>query len=166
MQNTISTASWCFWGSVINSRYSTVYHIIYISCVCMFSSVPVAWRTDFVAESKEAEAKINSLKTWIRNNDFKVTEKWVQYICFVSTVSIYVFIFALLHILSVIPVNGVGWWMESPIWKAWRTLGRRCWRISGKPYSSSLWRSDYDQNMKRTVFVLFFRSFVFMGATQ
>ncbi|XP_073705050.1 telomerase protein component 1 isoform X2 [Garra rufa] len=40
------------------------------------SSVPVAWRTDFVAESKEAEAKMNSLKTWIRNNDFKVTENY------------------------------------------------------------------------------------------
>ncbi|RXN33639.1 telomerase component 1 [Labeo rohita] len=40
------------------------------------SSVPVAWRTDFVAESKEAEAKMNSLKTWIRKNDFKVTENY------------------------------------------------------------------------------------------
>ncbi|RXN37538.1 telomerase component 1 [Labeo rohita] len=40
------------------------------------SSVPVAWRTDFVAESKEAEAKMNSLKTWIWNNDFKVTENY------------------------------------------------------------------------------------------
>ncbi|XP_016365537.1 telomerase protein component 1-like isoform X2 [Sinocyclocheilus rhinocerous] len=40
------------------------------------SSVPVAWRTDFVAESKEAEAKMNSLKTWIRNSDFKVTENY------------------------------------------------------------------------------------------
>ncbi|XP_016136061.1 telomerase protein component 1-like [Sinocyclocheilus grahami] len=40
------------------------------------SSVPVAWRTDFVAESKEAEAKMNSLKTWIRNNDFKVAENY------------------------------------------------------------------------------------------
>ncbi|KTF83126.1 hypothetical protein cypCar_00048991, partial [Cyprinus carpio] len=41
----------------------------------LVSSVPMAWRADFVAESKEAEAKMNSLKTWIRNNDFKVTEK-------------------------------------------------------------------------------------------
>ncbi|KAK2900722.1 hypothetical protein Q8A67_008837 [Cirrhinus molitorella] len=40
------------------------------------SSVPVAWRTDFVAESKEAEAKMNSLKKWIQNNDFKVTENY------------------------------------------------------------------------------------------
>ncbi|XP_048050287.1 telomerase protein component 1-like isoform X2 [Megalobrama amblycephala] len=40
------------------------------------SSVPVAWRTDFVAESKEAEAKMNSLKTWIQNNEFKVTENY------------------------------------------------------------------------------------------
>ncbi|XP_051725958.1 telomerase protein component 1 [Ctenopharyngodon idella] len=40
------------------------------------SSVPVAWRTDFVAESKEAEAKMNSLKTWIHNNEFKVTENY------------------------------------------------------------------------------------------
>ncbi|KTF83124.1 hypothetical protein cypCar_00047657, partial [Cyprinus carpio] len=39
-------------------------------------SVPMAWRTDFVAESKEADAKMNSLKTWIRNNDFKVTENY------------------------------------------------------------------------------------------
>ncbi|KAK7159508.1 hypothetical protein R3I94_005751 [Phoxinus phoxinus] len=40
------------------------------------SSVPVAWRTDFVAESKEAEAKMNSLKTWIQNHEFKVTENY------------------------------------------------------------------------------------------
>ncbi|KTF72846.1 hypothetical protein cypCar_00038029 [Cyprinus carpio] len=40
------------------------------------SSVPVAWRTDFVAESKEAEAKMNNLKTWIRNSNFKVTENY------------------------------------------------------------------------------------------
>ncbi|XP_059419370.1 telomerase protein component 1 isoform X2 [Carassius carassius] len=40
------------------------------------SSVPVAWRTDFVAESKEAEAKMNSLKTWIWNSNFKVTENY------------------------------------------------------------------------------------------
>uniref|UniRef100_A0A671RMS4 Telomerase-associated protein 1 n=1 Tax=Sinocyclocheilus anshuiensis TaxID=1608454 RepID=A0A671RMS4_9TELE len=53
-----------------------IFNIIYILCICMFSSVPVAWRTDFVAESKEAEAKINSLKTWIRNSDFKVTENY------------------------------------------------------------------------------------------
>uniref|UniRef100_A0A8C2K428 TROVE domain-containing protein n=1 Tax=Cyprinus carpio TaxID=7962 RepID=A0A8C2K428_CYPCA len=50
---------------------------IYLNFMCfMFSSVPMAWRTDFVAESKEAEAKMNSLKTWIRNNDFKVTENY------------------------------------------------------------------------------------------
>ncbi|KAL1280682.1 hypothetical protein QQF64_015282 [Cirrhinus molitorella] len=40
------------------------------------SSVPVAWRTDFVAESKEAEAKMNSLKTWIQNSNFKVTANY------------------------------------------------------------------------------------------
>ncbi|XP_039510590.1 telomerase protein component 1 [Pimephales promelas] len=40
------------------------------------SSVPVAWKTDFVAESKEAEAKMSSLKTWILNNKFKVTENY------------------------------------------------------------------------------------------
>ncbi|KAA0719495.1 Telomerase protein component 1 [Triplophysa tibetana] len=39
-------------------------------------SVPVAWKTDFVAESREAEAKMNSLKTWIRDNHFKVTENY------------------------------------------------------------------------------------------
>ncbi|XP_051989952.1 telomerase protein component 1 isoform X1 [Xyrauchen texanus] len=39
-------------------------------------SVPVAWKTDFAAESKEAEAKMNSLKTWIRSNKFKVTENY------------------------------------------------------------------------------------------
>nr|XP_055057550.1 telomerase protein component 1-like [Misgurnus anguillicaudatus] len=39
-------------------------------------SVPVAWKTDFVAESKEAEAKMDSLKTWIRDNEFKVTENY------------------------------------------------------------------------------------------
>ncbi|XP_056599066.1 telomerase protein component 1 isoform X2 [Triplophysa dalaica] len=39
-------------------------------------SVPVAWKTDFVAESSEAEAKMNSLKTWTREKHFKVTENY------------------------------------------------------------------------------------------
>ncbi|XP_057189566.1 telomerase protein component 1 [Triplophysa rosa] len=39
-------------------------------------SVPVAWKTDFVSESREAEAKMNSLKTWTRDNHFKVTENY------------------------------------------------------------------------------------------
>lgn len=39
-------------------------------------SVPAAWRTDFVAESKEAEAKMNSLKTWIQSSEFKVKENY------------------------------------------------------------------------------------------
>uniref|UniRef100_A0A8C1N922 TROVE domain-containing protein n=1 Tax=Cyprinus carpio TaxID=7962 RepID=A0A8C1N922_CYPCA len=61
-------------SSVIFSRYSMSF---YLHFMCfMFSSVPMAWRTDFVAESKEADAKMNSLKTWIRNNDFKVTENY------------------------------------------------------------------------------------------
>lgn len=39
--------------------------------------VPVAWKSDFVAESKEAECKMASLKRSIRASGVKVTEKWV-----------------------------------------------------------------------------------------
>ncbi|XP_077088615.1 telomerase protein component 1 [Siphateles boraxobius] len=49
---------------------------LYFRSPHLTSSVPVAWRTDFVAESKEAEAKMNSLKTWIQNNEFKVTDNY------------------------------------------------------------------------------------------
>lgn len=40
-------------------------------------SIPVAWRSDFVAESKHAESKMASLKSRLRNSEVKVTEKWV-----------------------------------------------------------------------------------------
>ncbi|XP_035489691.2 telomerase protein component 1 [Scophthalmus maximus] len=39
-------------------------------------SVPVAWRSDFVPESKEAESKMASLKSGIRASDVKVTENY------------------------------------------------------------------------------------------
>ncbi|KAI4809966.1 hypothetical protein KUCAC02_018817 [Chaenocephalus aceratus] len=39
-------------------------------------SVPVAWRSDFVAESKEAESKMASLKERIRQSEVKVTENY------------------------------------------------------------------------------------------
>ncbi|XP_034559516.1 telomerase protein component 1-like [Notolabrus celidotus] len=39
-------------------------------------SVPVAWRSHFVAESKEAESKIKSLKDMIRDHGMKVTENY------------------------------------------------------------------------------------------
>ncbi|XP_031721049.1 telomerase protein component 1 [Anarrhichthys ocellatus] len=39
-------------------------------------SVPVAWRSDFVPESKEAESKMASLKTRIRASEVKVTENY------------------------------------------------------------------------------------------
>lgn len=38
-------------------------------------SVPVAWRSDFVPESKEAESKMGALKRNIRTSEVKVTEK-------------------------------------------------------------------------------------------
>lgn len=40
--------------------------------------MPEAWKDDFAAESAETAAKMNELKEWIRNNDFRVTEKSVQ----------------------------------------------------------------------------------------
>ncbi|KAK2822733.1 hypothetical protein Q5P01_022798 [Channa striata] len=40
------------------------------------NSVPVAWRSDFVPESKEAESKMTSLKNSIRASDVKVTEDY------------------------------------------------------------------------------------------
>uniref|UniRef100_A0A8C7V7G8 TROVE domain-containing protein n=1 Tax=Oryzias sinensis TaxID=183150 RepID=A0A8C7V7G8_9TELE len=39
-------------------------------------SIPVAWRSNFVAESKEAEEKIKSLKTRLSSSDVKVTENY------------------------------------------------------------------------------------------
>lgn len=46
------------------------------SIVSLFlRSVPVAWKSDFVPESKEAESKMAALKSRIRASDVKVTEK-------------------------------------------------------------------------------------------
>ncbi|XP_036453087.1 telomerase protein component 1-like [Colossoma macropomum] len=42
----------------------------------LVSSVPVAWRADFTAESRESEAKMDELKEWIRTNQFRVTENY------------------------------------------------------------------------------------------
>ncbi|XP_026229628.1 telomerase protein component 1-like isoform X2 [Anabas testudineus] len=39
-------------------------------------SVPVAWRSDFVPESKEAETKMSSLKNRIRDSGVKLTENY------------------------------------------------------------------------------------------
>ncbi|XP_018533631.1 telomerase protein component 1 [Lates calcarifer] len=39
-------------------------------------SVPVAWKSDFVPESKEAESKMAALKSRIRASDVKVTENY------------------------------------------------------------------------------------------
>ncbi|TKS79483.1 Telomerase protein component 1 [Collichthys lucidus] len=39
-------------------------------------SVPVAWRSDFVPESKEAESKMGALKRSIRTSEVKVTENY------------------------------------------------------------------------------------------
>lgn len=41
----------------------------------LFRSIPVAWRSDFVAESKEAESKMVSLKKWLQFSEVKVTKK-------------------------------------------------------------------------------------------
>ncbi|CAJ1072834.1 telomerase protein component 1-like [Xyrichtys novacula] len=51
--------------------------------VCYFrdpnitKSVPVAWRSHFAPESKEAESKMTSLKRMIRNSEVKVTESYL-----------------------------------------------------------------------------------------
>ncbi|XP_029930833.1 telomerase protein component 1 [Myripristis murdjan] len=42
----------------------------------LIKSVPVAWRSDFAPESKEAEAKMADLKKRIRVSDVKVTENY------------------------------------------------------------------------------------------
>ncbi|XP_049888722.1 telomerase protein component 1 isoform X1 [Epinephelus moara] len=42
----------------------------------IIKSVPVAWKSDFVPESKEAESKMASLKRWIRASEVKVTENY------------------------------------------------------------------------------------------
>ncbi|XP_066518169.1 telomerase protein component 1-like [Hoplias malabaricus] len=40
------------------------------------NSVPVDWRGDFTSESSESAAKMKELKTWIRSNQFKITENY------------------------------------------------------------------------------------------
>ncbi|KAM3605500.1 uncharacterized protein V6R79_026311 [Siganus canaliculatus] len=42
----------------------------------VIKSVPVAWRSDFVPESKEAESKMAALKRLIQTSDVKVTENY------------------------------------------------------------------------------------------
>ncbi|MCJ8740420.1 hypothetical protein PDJAM_G00058670 [Pangasius djambal] len=42
----------------------------------LLSSVPEAWRDDFAAESGETAAKMDELKEWIKNNNFRVTENY------------------------------------------------------------------------------------------
>ncbi|XP_049326021.1 telomerase protein component 1-like isoform X1 [Astyanax mexicanus] len=42
----------------------------------LLSSVPVAWRADFTAESRESEDKLKDLKEWIRKNEFRVIENY------------------------------------------------------------------------------------------
>ncbi|KAM7400175.1 hypothetical protein PAMA_004735 [Pampus argenteus] len=42
----------------------------------IIKSVPVAWRSDFAPESKEAETKMTSLKRRIQTSDVKVTENY------------------------------------------------------------------------------------------
>ncbi|XP_070830732.1 telomerase protein component 1-like [Chaetodon trifascialis] len=42
----------------------------------IIKSVPVSWKSDFAAESKEAESKMASLKTMIRTSEVKVTENY------------------------------------------------------------------------------------------
>ncbi|XP_056913598.1 telomerase protein component 1 isoform X2 [Takifugu flavidus] len=42
----------------------------------IIKSIPVAWRADFVAESKEAESKVASLKKMLLLSDIKVTENY------------------------------------------------------------------------------------------
>lgn len=45
------------------------------SPLCRLRSVPVAWRSDFAPESKEAQSKMDDLKKMILDSDVKVTEK-------------------------------------------------------------------------------------------
>ncbi|KAF7699669.1 hypothetical protein HF521_002627 [Silurus meridionalis] len=40
------------------------------------SSVPEVWRGDFAAESEETAAKMDKLKEWIRNKDFRVSQNY------------------------------------------------------------------------------------------
>lgn len=48
--------------------------IIIVQCLFL-RSVPVAWRSDFAPESKEAECKMADLKRRIVDSEAKVTEK-------------------------------------------------------------------------------------------
>ncbi|XP_072513411.1 telomerase protein component 1-like isoform X2 [Salminus brasiliensis] len=50
--------------------------LFYFRSPQLVGSVPVAWRADFTAESRESEAKLSDLKEWIRKNDFRVTENY------------------------------------------------------------------------------------------
>uniref|UniRef100_A0A8D3AEY2 TROVE domain-containing protein n=1 Tax=Scophthalmus maximus TaxID=52904 RepID=A0A8D3AEY2_SCOMX len=75
--------SWTFYCElttfcgVFNSNIVLEIHLmIQFFLLWCLRSVPVAWRSDFVPESKEAESKMASLKSGIRASDVKVTENY------------------------------------------------------------------------------------------
>ena len=53
------------------------YHLIPYFCISsdVSRSVPVAWKSHFAVESKEAEDKMTSLKRSLLASDVKVTER-------------------------------------------------------------------------------------------
>uniref|UniRef100_A0AAR2L1V2 TROVE domain-containing protein n=1 Tax=Pygocentrus nattereri TaxID=42514 RepID=A0AAR2L1V2_PYGNA len=60
----------------VKNRTRIAVHSVLACCFSGFSSVPAAWRGDFVSESSESAAKMNEMKRWIRNNQFKITENY------------------------------------------------------------------------------------------
>lgn len=65
----------CFFSSIktnimkcVRAREKLIYFL---------RTVPVAWKSHFAAESKEAESKMARLKRWLHVNELKVTDKWV-----------------------------------------------------------------------------------------
>lgn len=55
--------------------YLSIAQVLQLLIPLFLRSIPVAWRSDFVAESKDAESKMASLKSRLRASEVKVTEK-------------------------------------------------------------------------------------------
>lgn len=118
-------------------------------------SIPVAWRSDFVAESKEAESKMASLKERLLLSHVKVTEKWVmivfslplftlfactsdhsthiycihKYILYIK--EMFQVHFLVLVFATVTHVSGEVLWMGTHIWKTWMNLAKPCLKTCG-----------------------------------
>lgn len=68
----------CWWRTASPTIFCLSFKKSIMRLHQLFRSVPVAWKSDFAAESQGAEAKMASLKSRIRDSDAKFIERWVK----------------------------------------------------------------------------------------